>query len=83
MAEQVFEFTREWLGGEWNAPQNTARGQSLAAEIEAALPGMPFCIRCDGEAMVVTCMQGLSDQQRADLDGAVVAHKLNVTLTAE
>jgi hypothetical protein len=47
----------------------------LAHEIEAALPGVRFIVRCDGEQCRLECERQLDAAERALVDAAIAGHR--------
>lgn len=81
MAETTYSYTRELVDGDWNAPANKylldASGDRifLSKQIEDAIPGLGFVLRCDGTAMDVVAERALTGAEKVTLDSTVSGHK--------
>ena len=78
----TLNYTRVLVDGQWDIDSSdrvNANGEHLhlAKEIEAAIPGEPFKIVCDGSNVSVIFTNTLTQQQQDDVDSTVAAHKAN------
>lgn len=73
----TYEYTREVLGsGRWDV-QHPDRGTQLAKEIETAVPGKTFRLRCSGTQILVITDEAWSGGEQTTLASTVAAHKAN------
>ena len=84
MAEFIKTYTRETVAGAYNV-NNPARldGGSLqiclAKEIETALPGKKFVVRCNGTAVKIVFKDAdISAGEKTTLDTVINDHKNNL-----
>lgn len=79
-----YEYVRVKLTSGWDNPENPARLDGgglqihLSTEIEAALPGKPFCFHAYGTKTLIWFGSQLTAGEEASLDQAVSDHKNNV-----
>ena len=78
-----YTYTRTLSGGHYDI-DNKSRVDGgglqifLAKEIEAALPGKEFCIKCAGTVVTIRFVDELSAGDKTTLDSIVSDHKNNV-----
>ena len=78
-----YSFTRNQTSYGWDIPDNPYHIDSygnpipLAKEVEAALPGMPFTLRCDGTQATFSFDSTLSPSEETTLNNTVETHRLD------
>lgn len=78
-----YTYSRELVDGDYNI-NNPARLDEfgnqirITSEIEAALPGLFFKVKCSGENVTISFNDPLTEEQHDLLDTVVSNHKNNL-----
>lgn len=73
----TYEYVRDVVNGRYDIDR-PERETRLANEVETALPGKQFVVKCNSASCKVIFQQELTVQEKADLDQVVYNHKNNL-----